>query len=203
MRTSLAIAGTRKNAFESAHSGCKPPLLGKAINRNLMKVTACKLASQGRTGWASAQGVGKRPTCNVQRSTLNSDRASWTLGVCQSGSDRWTSGVFPFLRLARLGFILLFLLAGCENTVPPTVTPQMVAQSPNRNLTIAQLQHGRRLFASRCIECHTLPSVNAHHQSEWPCLVDWMAKRASLKPEEREAMIAYLVAARAHAPDSK
>ena len=139
--------------------------------------------------------VGKRPTVraglaqNVQCSTLNSDRASWTLSVCQSGSDRWTLGVFLVLPL-------VFLLAGCESTVPPTVTPQMVAQRPKLNLTIVQLEHGRRLFASRCIECHVLPAVNAHHQSEWPCLVDWMAKRASLKPEERDAMVAYLVAAR-------
>ena len=142
--------------------------------------------------------IGKRPTLNVQRSTLNSGWASWTLGV-----ERWTLGVFPLLRPANLASILVFLLAGCADTTPPAVTPDLAARASSKTLTVAQLQHGRVLFASRCIECHTLPPVNSHAESEWPHLINAMAKRASLKPEEREAMLAYVLAARAQQSQSK
>ena len=141
--------------------------------------------------------VGKRPTLNAERSTLNSDRASWTLGAERLPVRLGPLGVFPLLRPARLASILLFLVAGCASTMPPPVTPEMAARNPSKKLTVEQLEHGRRLFASRCIECHTLPPVNAHAESEWPGLIGWMAKRASLKPDEREAVIAYILAARA------
>jgi hypothetical protein len=118
-------------------------------------------------------------TPNIERRTQKNSCLNSAFGVCFSLS-------------------LLFLLAACTNTTPPIVAPEMVlGKDSNRTVALTKLEHGRVLFASRCIECHTLPPVNAHDASEWPCLVSWMAKRASLKPEEREAMIAYLVAARA------
>jgi mono/diheme cytochrome c family protein len=90
-----------------------------------------------------------------------------------------------------------FLLAGCTATVPPPVTPEMARTSGAKPTTVTQLQHGRILFASRCIECHTLPPVTAHNDTEWPHLVNAMAGRASLKPAEKEAVLAYILAARA------
>src|SRR5205085_3730297 len=95
-----------------------------------------------------------------------------------------------------LGAVLICLLAGCSNTLPPPVTGDMIRASSTGNVAVAQLQHGRSLFASRCIECHTLPLVAAHSDSEWPHLIDAMATRASLRPAEREAVLAYVLAAR-------
>ena len=109
-----------------------------------------------------------------------------------------------FLPTAANCLPLVCLFASCVNSTPPVVTPEMAAgKNADRTVAMAKLQHGRILFASRCIECHTLPPVNAHDATEWPCLVGWMAKRASLKPDEREAMIAYLVAARTQKTNSK
>jgi mono/diheme cytochrome c family protein len=96
-----------------------------------------------------------------------------------------------------------FLLAGCSGTVLPPVTPDMArtgAASPGR---LAKLERGRTLYASRCIECHTLPAIKAHTDSEWPHLVGWMAKRASLKEDEQEAVIAYILAARRQSADGE
>lgn len=73
----------------------------------------------------------------------------------------------------------------------------MAGKSANQPITVAQLERGRILFASRCIECHTLPPVSRHNDVEWPHLVNAMAGRASLKPAEKEAIIAYILAARA------
>ena len=151
------------------------------------------VAQTRRGALKATEKIGK--TSNVQRSTPNVQLARSELSV-----ERWTLSVgrFPtLLRPANLISVLLFLLAGCADTTPPAVTPELAARASSKTLTVAQLQHGRRLFASRCIECHTLPVVNAHEKTEWPCLVDWMAKRASLKREERDAVLAYILAARA------
>lgn len=64
------------------------------------------------------------------------------------------------------------------------------------SVTQQQLNEGRSLFVSRCIECHVLPEIAEHSANEWPHLVDTMAKRADLKAEEHRAVIAYLLAAR-------
>ena len=66
-----------------------------------------------------------------------------------------------------------------------------------QQVNLATLQAGRTLFVSRCIECHTVPVVSHYDAVAWPWLVDDMAARASLKPAEREALIAYILAVRA------
>jgi mono/diheme cytochrome c family protein len=106
---------------------------------------------------------------------------------------RLVHGVPTFVSL-----IFAFALANCESTsfAPPPVTPQMAATGGPR-INLAMLQTGRSLFASRCIECHTLPALSRYDPVAWPWLVDDMAARASLKPAEREALLAYILAARA------
>jgi len=91
------------------------------------------------------------------------------------------------------------LLIGCESTshAPPPVTSQMTKVGTKQHVDLAALRDGRRLFVSRCIECHTLPAVTSHTASEWPRLIDEMAGRANLKPTERNAVLAYILAARA------
>lgn len=91
------------------------------------------------------------------------------------------------------------LLIGCESTshAPPPVTSQMAKVGTKQHVDLAELRDGRRLFVSRCIECHTLPAVTSHTASEWPRLIDEMAGRANLKPAERNVLLAYILAARA------
>jgi hypothetical protein len=93
-----------------------------------------------------------------------------------------------------------FALADCQSTnfAPPPVTPQMAAVvRKQQQVDLATLQAGRTLFVSRCIECHTLPLLSRYDAVAWPWLVGDMAARASLKPAEREALVAYILAARA------
>jgi hypothetical protein len=99
--------------------------------------------------------------------------------------------------------VILFivcLFAGCElisYAPPPPVTSQMMAKvGTKQHVDLATLREGRSLFVSRCIECHTLPPVASHTAVEWPRLIDEMAGRASLKPSERNAVLAYILAAR-------
>jgi hypothetical protein len=94
-------------------------------------------------------------------------------------------------------FVLACVLASCQltNYVPP-VTSQMATARKGQSVNLAMLHEGRTLFAHRCIECHTLPVVWRYSSKDWPDIVDSMSQRASLKPAEREAIIAYIIAVR-------
>jgi len=98
---------------------------------------------------------------------------------------------------ASILFVLACVLAGCQltNYVPP-VTSQMATARKGQSVNLAMLHEGRTLFAHRCIECHTLPVVWRYSSKDWPDIVDSMSHRASLKPAEREAIIAYIIAVR-------
>jgi len=93
--------------------------------------------------------------------------------------------------------VLACLLLSCEsiNYVPPA-TSRMATPKKGQHVDLAMLREGRTLFVHRCIECHTLPVLWRYSTDDWPSIVDSMSHRASLKPAEREAIVAYILAAR-------
>jgi hypothetical protein len=93
--------------------------------------------------------------------------------------------------------VVVACLVACEsiNHVPP-VTPQMAAVTKGRPVDIALLQKGRTLLVHRCIECHTLPPLWHYKVEDWPAIVNSMSHRASLKPADRDAIVAYIIAVR-------
>jgi trimethylamine-N-oxide reductase (cytochrome c) len=93
--------------------------------------------------------------------------------------------------------ITALLLTSCEtsNYAPP-VTPAMTRSTSGAKQDV-DLKRGRTLFVHRCIECHTLPPIWKYSDDDWPKIVNSMSHRASLTPSEREAVIAYILAARA------
>jgi mono/diheme cytochrome c family protein len=99
---------------------------------------------------------------------------------------------------------MLFGVAACllacqlTNYVPP-VTPQMAAATSGRHVDVATLREGRSLLVHRCIECHTLPPIWQYAVEDWPNIVNGMSHRASLKPAERDAIVAYILAVRSAA----
>ena len=96
--------------------------------------------------------------------------------------------------------ILLVLLAcmlACESVnYVPLVTPQVAAATKGQRVDVATLHEGRTLLVHRCIECHTLPPLWHYAVEDWPDIINSMAHRASLKPAERDAIVAYIVAVR-------
>jgi len=130
------------------------------------------------------------------------------------------------VRVARLVLTLSLIsisqLASCESTnyVPPVTTQMASADSRRQDIdpsthsthaqgrpslpprrasttSLAKLRQGRTLFVHRCIECHTLPALWHYTPKDWEQIVNDMAHRASLKPAERDAVIAYILAVRA------
>jgi len=101
------------------------------------------------------------------------------------------------MKKASTLLILLACLIACEsvNYVPP-VTSQMAAATKGRRVDVATLRDGRTLLVHRCIECHTLPPLWHYAVEDWPNIINSMAHRASLKPAERDAIVAYVLAVR-------
>jgi len=95
-------------------------------------------------------------------------------------------------------FAVIAGLFACEsvNYVPP-VTQQMAAAKKGPRMDVATLREGRRLLVHRCIECHTLPPLWHYAAEDWPKIVNTMSDRANLKPGERDAIVAYIIAVRA------
>jgi hypothetical protein len=104
-----------------------------------------------------------------------------------------------FVLLGALSCVLVIFTA-CTGLdfAPPPVTREMARTSSNKRVTVQQLETGRRLFVSRCIECHTLPVASHFTDADWPCIVYEMGNRAALNPTERESVLAYILAIRAH-----
>jgi mono/diheme cytochrome c family protein len=104
-------------------------------------------------------------------------------------------------RLAAIGSgaAVVALIASCSslNTPPPpAISPALIQTGAREHATPGQLADGRALFVSRCTECHVLPEIEKHSPMQWREIIGTMAGRAELKPEQREAVLAYLLAAR-------
>ena len=102
-------------------------------------------------------------------------------------------------------FGVLFL-GGCQtnltSTAPP-VTPAFVQAGTRQNADARTLSQGRTVLLSRCIQCHVLPDVARYDASQLKAIGAAMAPRASLTPEQHDAVVKYLLTARSqasHAP---
>ena len=101
----------------------------------------------------------------------------------------------PSCPLLALAIILLFVVSCADYAPPPAISPALIASAHLDQADASQLSRGRAFFVSRCLECHTLPSVTKHSPGEWPHLVGRMAARANLSASEQEAITVYLRAA--------
>jgi mono/diheme cytochrome c family protein len=101
------------------------------------------------------------------------------------------------LTIFAAAVICLVDLSSCGTTsfAPPPVTAELERAGGRQHVNLARLHEGRALFVSRCIECHTLPTVSQHSATEWPRLIDEMAGRAGLKSTQRDAVLAYILVA--------
>jgi cytochrome c5 len=94
---------------------------------------------------------------------------------------------------------LITLIAGCESTSSsaPAISPAIVDAAAKRHVGAAQLAEGRTLYTTRCIACHTVPPIAEHSAEQWPRIIYEMAKRSGLSAAERDAVLAFVLAARA------
>lgn len=84
------------------------------------------------------------------------------------------------------------LAGGCATRMPPRATP---ADAQRANMTLAELEDGRKLVVSKCgSRCHAPPMPSDHTALEWPESMDEMSPRAGVSGDERRAIERYMVA---------
>lgn len=88
------------------------------------------------------------------------------------------------------------ILASCETSLKPApaVTAAFIRAARQEKSEAATLETGRKVFLNRCIPCHALPDVARHDSARIPRIVGWMSDRAHLTPEQRDALVKYLLA---------
>jgi hypothetical protein len=102
-------------------------------------------------------------------------------------------------RLMIAFYIVTFAACETANYAPPaTISMARPTSLAKQQVDLAKLERGRTLFVHRCIECHTLPPMWKYSREDWPRIVNDMSHRASLKPAERDAIVAYILAVRAN-----
>ena len=104
--------------------------------------------------------------------------------------------------LTAFGAGWLFLFGGCENH-PNTAFPTaqtVAAQASGGGAGIATLERGRKLYTTRCTECHVARAIDHYSVAQWQHYIGIMAPRAGLKPQDRAAVETYVIAARKSLP---
>ena len=76
---------------------------------------------------------------------------------------------------------LLAALACASSAPPPEGSPET--------------ETGRTLYGAKCHGCHRLYPPNRVAPEKWPALMEKMAVKAKLTPEEQQAILAYLLSA--------
>lgn len=85
-------------------------------------------------------------------------------------------------------------IAGCTsiNELAPPVTSALLGAG--RGAGEAQLSEGRRIYTTQCTSCHAAEPV-AKYAGEWPGIIEEMAPKSKLRPEQARAVLSYVLAA--------
>ena len=96
--------------------------------------------------------------------------------------------------------VVLSPIAGCHSVSVEQLAPPVdrITVDPSN---VGQYQRGREIYVGRCAKCHAVKAVNAYAAQDWASrIMPKMAKNAKLTPEEKETVLAYVLAARESAP---
>ena len=82
---------------------------------------------------------------------------------------------------------------------PAAVT---AAQTRFPSATAESLEAGRESFLAHCKACHDFPSLAAYSDDDWKRIIPKMARNAKLSPADGDAILTFVLAARAHPPSA-
>ena len=95
--------------------------------------------------------------------------------------------------------ILLLLVPGCltfEQIAPPIDARMHSVLGDGVGFELGILEHGRRLYLTRCAACHLPEPIWACSPTRWEIVLDDMIPRAHLDEREADSLRAYVRAAR-------
>jgi cytochrome c5 len=98
------------------------------------------------------------------------------------------------MRSLREALLLVLVLASCAHTKAPVATDADAERAQARwpGITVAELNHGRKVYVGHCGGCHLPPAPTDHDVESWPGHVREMSERSGLTGEEESAVIRYL-----------
>lgn len=93
--------------------------------------------------------------------------------------------------------ILAVLASGCVDMarLAPSVD-HLVDVGGGGNFDVELLEQGRRVYVTRCTQCHAVVEIARYPRSDWHAqILPEMAKEARLDPSDERALSAYIEAA--------
>jgi hypothetical protein len=82
-----------------------------------------------------------------------------------------------------------------EERTAPQITPALL-KAANAKGGASALEEGRKLYTTRCTECHDLEMVDSRSASGWQSAVAGMSRRAHINEAQKQQILDYLAAAR-------
>lgn len=110
---------------------------------------------------------------------------------------------FRGLQWIGLGLSCLLVFGSCQSNpreAYPTASAVAARVQHDENVDVATLERGRKIFTTRCTECHVARTIANYSVPEWRHFLSIMAPRAKLRPDDRASVEAYLIAARQSLP---
>lgn len=89
--------------------------------------------------------------------------------------------------LCLLG-VIVYSCKTQQTTSPTSETNSVIANLSNEEM----MKKGEDLFNLRCGRCHGLPTPSEHTVADWKPIMDAMAPKAKLTPEETNWVLAYV-----------
>lgn len=87
------------------------------------------------------------------------------------------------------------MLGALEERTAPPLTPALLSAARATPASLPTLEEGRKLYTTRCAECHDLEMVDSRSASGWEKMVGNMSGRAHLKGDEQARIVQYLTVA--------
>jgi mono/diheme cytochrome c family protein len=100
------------------------------------------------------------------------------------------------------GAVCVYLLSSCHTSPNVAFPTARAVASTTQDSDISTLARGRKIYTTSCTECHIARPIAQHSVEQWIHMIGIMAPRARLKPADRAALQAYVVAARESLPSN-
>ncbi len=93
--------------------------------------------------------------------------------------------------------------APAKNPTEPTETSLAMAKTKFPDVTLDVLKKGHSIYYGACTRCHGTKSIERRDEKEWVGILDNMAPKARLLPEEKEAVWKYIMSVKLLSPSTK
>src|SRR3954452_5225175 len=98
------------------------------------------------------------------------------------------------LQWVSFGLSCLFLIGSCQSNLSdprkayPTAAAVFSGAPDGQSANLAMLEYGRKIYTTRCTECHVARTIANYTVPQWRHYLGLMAPRARLVPDERVAL---------------